>query len=87
MRYAIIGAKNAQHVAVFLPPDYHVVGYVNDREVLIAGEDRHGWTLDGYVLPRLASGAYYGHEVPAEEVPSVVADADGAQVEPPGRVQ
>lgn len=86
-RYAIVPTTAAAKVAVYLPPGYHVVGYVNEREVLIAGEDHLGWTLDGYVLPRLQSGAYYGREVSGDEVPSIVADADGAQVEPPGRVQ
>ncbi len=86
-RYAIIPTKNARPVAAYLPPRYRVVGYVNDREVLIAGEDYLGWTLEGYVLPRLQSGAYYGREVRGDEVPPIVADADGAQVEPPGRVQ
>lgn len=32
-------------------------------EVLVVGHDVAGWTLDGYVLPRLASGMYYGEEV------------------------
>ena len=30
---------------------------------IIAGEDRAGWTLDDYVLPRLASGGYIGVEI------------------------
>ena len=86
-RYAIIATPDARKVAAYLPDNYAVVGYVNEREVLVSGEDSHGWTLDAYVLPRLASGLYFGHEVPADEVPSIVADADGVQVEPPGRVQ
>jgi hypothetical protein len=33
--------------------------------VIIAGTDYAGWTLDGYVLPRLASGLMFGEEVTA----------------------
>lgn len=31
--------------------------------MLVEGRDDHGWTLDGYVLPRLASGLHPGHEI------------------------
>jgi hypothetical protein len=31
--------------------------------VVIYGDDSHGWTLDGYVIPRLASGMIYAREV------------------------
>lgn len=41
----------------YLPGNYRVVG------VLIEGEDNCGWTLDEYVLPRLASGLYFGREI------------------------
>jgi hypothetical protein len=30
---------------------------------LIEGEDNAGWTLDGYVIPRLASGLIFAKEV------------------------
>jgi hypothetical protein len=30
---------------------------------VIQGEDDHGWTLDGYVIPRLASGNYTAVEI------------------------
>ena len=30
---------------------------------VIAGEDNAGWTLDDYVIPRLASGLYVGKEI------------------------
>jgi hypothetical protein len=32
-------------------------------QFLIAGRDVAGWTLDDYVIPRLASGMYYAEEV------------------------
>jgi hypothetical protein len=34
----------------------------NGAVILIHGEDSAGWTLDGYVLPRLASGMLYARE-------------------------
>lgn len=45
----------------FLPSNYtaEAVGL----DVLITGEDVAGWTLDGYVIPRLASGLYRADEV------------------------
>jgi hypothetical protein len=30
---------------------------------LIGGRDSCGWTLDDYVIPRLASGMYFAEEV------------------------
>lgn len=49
-------------VATYLPLNYRTVGTV-EGAVLIEGEDVAGWTLDGYVLPRLASGLMFGTEV------------------------
>lgn len=34
-----------------------------EREILITGEDFAGWTLDAYILPRLASGLHWAEEV------------------------
>jgi len=33
------------------------------RAAVIGGEDNAGWTLDDYVLPRLASGGMFGSEI------------------------
>jgi hypothetical protein len=33
-----------------------------DGTILISGEDECGWTLDGYVLPRLQSGLIVASE-------------------------
>jgi hypothetical protein len=55
-----------ERVEAFLPRGYRVVDSdVTGRDgdsVVIAGTDHCGWTLDGYVLPRLASGGIYGSE-------------------------
>ena len=50
----------------YLPDNYTVVGTYDDC-VLIAGHDHLGWTLDGYVLPRLASGLHFGTEITTKE--------------------
>jgi hypothetical protein len=60
-RYAKV--KGPDHaIRAYLPENYKVVA-VHEDHVLIAGQDNAGWTLDGYVLPRLASGLYFGEEV------------------------
>lgn len=68
IRSARIAASKSQ-VEPYLPSNYRVVGFGGGRmghEDLtftdIEGEDVAGWTLDGYVLPRLASGLYFGKE-------------------------
>ena len=52
-----VKGANERTVARFLPSNFEVVS--SDTEagtVTISGEDSHGWTLEDYVLPRLASG-------------------------------
>lgn len=34
-----------------------------DGTVVIVGEDNAGWTLDGYVNPRLGSGMIWAKEI------------------------
>lgn len=55
----------------YLPANYRVVGGAHERDGLwgytIEGHDVAGWTLDGYVIPRLQSGLYGAHEIPAGE--------------------
>lgn len=55
-RFAIVkGARDKWEVAAYLPENYEVI-YWNHDGVVIAGLDNRGWTLDDYVIPRLASG-------------------------------
>jgi len=54
--------EDADRVAAYLPSNYSVVGVFADQ-VIIAGNDNAGWTLEDYVLPRLASGLYFGVEL------------------------
>lgn len=67
IRYAIVrNFRTREQAEAYLPGNYGVIweGKVaayegSDREVdglLIAGVDRQGWTLDGYVIPRFLSG-------------------------------
>jgi len=63
MRYAMVsGARSGDEVAAYLPRGYEVYGHrfpngpTGRIVVLICGEDDAGWTLDDYVIPRLASG-------------------------------
>jgi hypothetical protein len=44
-------------VTAYLPENYEVLAS-GDGWVDIAGYDNSGWTLDGYVIPRLQSGLY-----------------------------
>lgn len=65
IRYALI-SSGAAAIAAYMPENYSVIwkGIEDGREVsVIAGRDVAGWTLDGYVLPRLASGLYFGREI------------------------
>ncbi len=64
-RYAIVGIPNRDHadtVARYLPSNYEVIEIFDDH-VVIEGEDRAGWTLDDYVIPRLGSGLYFAKEI------------------------
>jgi len=74
-RFAVVdGLKYSRsQVAAYLPDNYKIgyvmrEGYLNQR-ILIVGEDKAGWTLDGYVIPRLASGLIFAYEKgSAEEI-------------------
>lgn len=45
----------------YLPSNY--IAFTWGKDVMIEGEDVAGWTLDGYVIPRLASGGFYASEM------------------------
>lgn len=51
-----------REVRAYLPSNFEAEEQPNG-DVLIAGEDSHGWTLEGYVIPRLASGLIFAKEV------------------------
>jgi len=59
-----------ERVKAYLPDNYQVVRLALDlpdgevgRRLLIIGTDVAGWTLDEYVIPRLASGLIFAQEL------------------------
>ena len=51
-------------VGQYLPQNYSVIGIaLEGKGVIIAGHDHHGWTLNEYVIPRLASGLIVCEEI------------------------
>lgn len=65
-RTAIVRNAPAETVAAYLPGNYTVIR-TSGSDTLISGEDVAGWTLDGYVIPRLASGLYFAEEITNEK--------------------
>jgi len=58
----VLGGLGAdlETVRSYLPANYPA--QQTPDGVLISGQDSHGWTLDGYVIPRLASGLIVAEE-------------------------
>lgn len=63
VRTAVVtgGARNLDQVRAYLPGNYHANQY--GPSIVIVGRDYAGWTLDDYVIPRLASGLVWVEEV------------------------
>lgn len=64
MRVAIVANREMDLARVerFLPSNY-AARVLDNGSVEVFGEDSAGWTLDGYVIPRLASGMIFAQEV------------------------
>jgi hypothetical protein len=62
-RRAIITKRGTslETVQAYLPANYRA--YYCHGGIGIEGFDSNGWTLDGYVIPRLASGLHFAVEV------------------------
>ena len=58
------GNPTSEAAARYLPANYQVTGE-DDEWVYFAGHNNSGWTMSGYVLPRLASGLFWAEEVPS----------------------
>jgi hypothetical protein len=58
-----VGHAIAQ-VREYMPGNYDAVDL--DGNVVVFGHDSCGWTLDDYVIPRLASGLWFAQEVEGE---------------------
>jgi hypothetical protein len=71
----IVEGHPLERVARHLPANYAALSR-EDGAVTVVGVDTAGWTLDGYVLPRLASGGIRpAHLTPVHgQVPCVVGD-------------
>ena len=74
MREAIVNLDSVgwntdpvETVQAYLPANYQAEWrpelHDESDEIVIFGEDVAGWTLDGYVIPRLASGMIFATEV------------------------
>ena len=48
----------------YLPSNYTATEDADG--ILISGKDSHGWTLDGYVIPRLGSALIAVQELPID---------------------
>lgn len=72
IRTAHIGRRNGvpkvETVERYLPSNYTIKAVAEDY-IIIRGEDYAGWTLDDYVIPRLASGLIFTKEVPDDARP------------------
>lgn len=61
IRTAIVTSDSAlETIQRYLPGNYKAVEFSD--AIVIVGADNAGWTLDGYVLPRLASGLHFAQE-------------------------
>ena len=64
-RYArVTDGTSIGTVRAYLPSNY--TARMDGAAILIAGCDDHGWTLEGYVIPRLASGLIVANEITLE---------------------
>lgn len=53
-------------VQAYLPSNYSASYSFDNETIIIVGHDNAGWTLDGYVIPRLASGLITAREVTSD---------------------
>ena len=74
-RYAEIRGASGVHdldtVNAYMPSNYRAMLRADMSSIVIVGEDVAGWTLDGYVIPRLASGLIFATEISAGDVSQV----------------
>lgn len=60
IRTAIVRNAKSETIERYLPVNYAC--WQEGDDVVIEGTDMAGWTLDGYVIPRLASGLHLAEE-------------------------
>ena len=68
-RYLKVFSDNRKEVESYLPNNYNIIdGALSEGFFLVAGADFHGWTLEDYVIPRLASGWIRSVEMKQEDI-------------------
>ncbi len=71
LRFALVQNEiDLERVEPYMPGNYQVKHFILDlpdgevvERLLIVGTDVAGWTLDDYVIPRLASGLIMAEEL------------------------
>lgn len=51
----------------YMPSNYKVIESPDKENLYIYGHDDHGWTMEDYVIPRLASGLIWASEISSED--------------------
>jgi hypothetical protein len=59
--------KPTSYYQQYMPHNYAVI-YGGDGNLYVVGIDVAGWTLDDYVIPRLASGLIVAEEINNERI-------------------
>lgn len=69
LRYAVVGSP-VENVRPYMPANYdaHELDAGRYPTSFLVGADVAGWTLEDYVIPRLASGLHFAREVTREEL-------------------
>jgi hypothetical protein len=63
-RLALVESTDPEEVRKYLPQNYEILPMEDySNGFLIVGKDVAAWTLDDYVIPRLASGLIHCREV------------------------
>ena len=60
------GPVACRRVRAYLPRNFYTLGFDADY-VYFAGDDADGWSYEGYVKPRLASGLLFSEPVSNED--------------------
>lgn len=72
----VLGARRREEIAAYLPEGYAVIGEgMRDGRTfyVIGGYDNAGWTLDDYIIPRLASGLMACDEISEQSARNIAA--------------
>ena len=62
MRFIRVFHGDIETVSNYLPANFKAIGNDPQGNIIVVGEDDHGWTVDDYVIPRLGSGLIVAKE-------------------------